>query len=753
MTSSVHAEFRPATELPPVAEWKLAAPPLRRGILRRARIVEAIEGGVDVPLTLVAAPAGYGKTTAVRTWAEISEAACAWVTLDALDNDPARMWTYIAEAVDRVCHGLGWGSPTRRRRDSSALEDSLDELINGIASLESRLAIVLDDAQYIEDQECLASIGYLIDRLPATARVIMITRVEPALELARLRPRGALLELRTTELALDPAEARELLRERADLNLDDEQIELLRKRTEGWPAALYVAALWLRSVDDPGQASLEFSGEHRYVAEYLSHEVLGALDPDHRSFLLRVAVLGCFTADLCDAVLAHSDSAELLAELEASNMFVHKLEHGEWFRVHTLFAEFAAKQLESEDPGAVTQLHRRASTWLNSRGRYVEATTHASLAGDHEVVAQILSTYHLALLRNGRAGTLFRLAGKLPDETLAEHPTVATATAAAATLLGHRTLERRRLIQLASRGIVRGSRRSGSYQPALLAMVRAAAIDNGVSQAVRDGREAVELSGGSAADVLVDALAALARALYFAGDLDSALEVALRGVEQPSSARRTPGYALARVTLALVAAEQGRLDFARRHAEHARAIVGSITSSRSWLGGNSAVASGAVLACEGDLRRAEHEFATAETLLRDDEVASIHHAHVLMPLAEVRARRGRIDEAKVTLHQAREEMAELSDCGRLPTMAAEVDKRLVLARQRASDGVMTEPPSQAESAVLQLLATDLSVPAIAGELFLSANTVRSHTRSIYRKLGVGSREAAVARANTLGLLQ
>lgn len=420
-------------------------------MLRRPRLTEALEAGADSALTLVAGPAGYGKTTAVRNWCKASDAACAWVTLDPLDNDPARLWTYVAEGIDRACRGLGGRTVRRLHGEPSAIEDALDELMNGIATSEEDLAIILDDAQNIHDQACLASIGYVIERLPASGRLIMISRTDPALGLAALRPRGALTELRTRELAFTAVEARELLTERADLALDSEEIEFLRKRTEGWPAALYVAALWLRSVDDPSQALLEFTGEHRFMAEYLSHEVLSALDPDHRSFLVRVAVLGCFTAELCDAVIGCSDSAQLLAELGESNMFVQRLEHGEWFRVHTLFAEFAANRLESDDPGAVNQIHRHAAAWLRSRGLYVEATTHAALAGDHEVVAEILSTYHVALLRNGRAGTLFSLARALPDDTLVEHPTLAAAAATAATLLGRCALERRRLVQLASR--------------------------------------------------------------------------------------------------------------------------------------------------------------------------------------------------------------------------------------------------------------------------------------------------------------
>ena len=304
-----------------------------------------------------------------------------------------------------------YGSRTLRclRHEPLAIEDALNELTNGIASFGQELVIVLDDAQTIKNRECLASIGHVIEHLPPNASLIMITREEPALGLAALRARGELTELRTRELAFTSVEARELLAGRADLGLDASQIELLRDRTEGWPAAMYVAALWLRSVDDPGQALLEFTGEHPYMAEYLRHEVLSALDSDRRSFLLRVAVLGCFTAELCDAVIGCSDSAQLLTELEESNMFVSKLEHGEWYRVHALFAEFAASRLESDEPGAVTRIHERAAGWLRSLGLYVEATTHAALAGDHEVVAEILCTYHSALIRNGRAGTLLRV--------------------------------------------------------------------------------------------------------------------------------------------------------------------------------------------------------------------------------------------------------------------------------------------------------------------------------------------------------
>lgn len=730
----------------------MAAPRQRAGMVARPRIVRALGAGADAALTLVAAPVGYGKTTAVRAWSASSETALAWVTLDAGDNDPVRFWTYVATAVDRVREGLGRRALQRLRVSGMPVQTAVDELMNGIAAFGREVALVLDDVHTVTDSECLGSIEYALGRLPATARLIVITRADPALGLARLRARGALVELRSSELSFTAAEARELLVDRGGLDLDTEDIEVLRGRTEGWPAALYLAALWLRGVDDRRSAVREFAGDHRYLAEYLSHEVLTALDAGERSFLLRAAVLGRFTAELCDGVLGRSDSAAMLAELERSNMFVLRLERSEWFRVHSLFAQFAATRLAAVEPGAAVEIHRRAAGWLGARGLVVEAIEHAAAAGDHDVIAELLSQYHLALIRNGRAPTLFRWVRTLPDESLMDHPELAAATATAATMIGQLALERRRLVALASRAKAERPERFGLYADAVMAMVRAAGIDTGVSDAVLEGRRAVELAGAAGGDdVLVAALASLACALFFAGELDEAWVAASRAVEHPDAERRAPGYALARSTLALIAADRGLLGSARGHAEKARAIVGGITSSRSWLGANAAVAVGAVLAGEGDLAGAEREFAYAERFLRD-EVATVHHARLLVRLADIRCRRGRLDEAAAALRQARDALAELGDSGTVPLLAAKVERELEQARRQASDGEILEPPSEAELAVLRLLVTDLSARQIGGELFLSANTVRSHTRAIYRKLGVRSREDAVARANGLGLL-
>jgi LuxR family maltose regulon positive regulatory protein len=631
------------------------------------------------------------------------------------------------------------------------LEAPIDELMNGIAALGAPFVVVLDDAHSVTDAESLASIGYALEHLPPTARIVLLTRVDPVLPLARLRGRGDLVELRAHELAFTLPEARELLLDRAGLRLAEDELELLHARTEGWPAALSLAALWLRGVDDTSRAVRAFGGDHRFVADFLTEEVLGTLTDELLSFLLRASVLGRLTADLCDAVLERADSASVLAELERSNLFVARLEHGGWYRVHPLVAEYAGFQLASREPAAPAEIHRRAAEWLRACGLPTEAVEHAAAAGDHELVAELLVEHHLALIRSGRARTLVRWARALPEVYVMRRPELAVAAATAATMIGRQAVERRRLLQLADRARERHPDSVSPYAEAVGAMVRAAAVDGDVAEAVEDGRRAVELARAGADEVLVAALAAHARALYLAGDLAAAGKAALGAVEHPDAEARGPGHAFARSTLALVAAERGRLAPARAHADAAKAIVGTAGTSRSWLGAQASAALGAVLAGEGRLADAERELSVAERFF-EDQVASIHHAWVLVLLTRVRCRRGRLDEAGATLRRALGELGELSDAGRVGALAAEAQAELQELQARAGGGELVDGPTEADLAVLLRLDSDLTSRQIAVELFLSPNTVRSHIKALYRKLGVGSRADAVARARALGLV-
>jgi LuxR family maltose regulon positive regulatory protein len=404
------------------------------------------------------------------------------------------MWRYIATAVDRVRPGLGRRALRRLNAPAEPIEGPVDELLNRVAAFEGELVLVLDDVQAVTDPECMASLDYALDHLPANAHVIMLTRIDPALGLSQLRARGALAELRADDLAFTVEEAHELVVGRGGVDLDASEVEMLHQRTQGWPAALFLATYWLHRVDDPHTAAREFGGSHRFVADYLTREVIGSLDDDTRGLLLRACVLGRFTAELCDAVLDRSDSRELLEELEHSNLFVVRLEHGDWYRVHPLFAEFGRFQLDSSDPGAEPEIHSRAAAWLRTRDLPVEATEHASAAGDHQLLADLLVEHHLEMIRHGHARTLLRWVQTLSDEQIVEHPLLAVAAATAAAMIGGRTIERRRVMALAQRAARTRPSLFTPYVRAVLSMVRAATIDGNVGLAVVEGRVAVAIA-------------------------------------------------------------------------------------------------------------------------------------------------------------------------------------------------------------------------------------------------------------------
>ncbi len=731
-------------------ETKLQPPRLRTSLIERERLLRALDDSSESALTLLVAPAGYGKTTAVRSWLARRDLAAAWVTLDRADNDPVRLWTYVATSLDRVREGLGRGALQRLRGVSVALEPALDELANAIVAFGRELVIVLDDLNHVTAHDCLASLDYAVQRLPANARLVVTARSEPALAIARLRAGASLTELRADQLAFTTAEIEMLLPVIAGVELGREELVTLHSRTEGWPAAVVLAGIWLRSAADPRHTVREFGGEHRFVADYLSNEVIGSLDDDLRSFLLRAAALHELSPELCDHALERSDSAAMLAELERAGLFVERLERGEWYRVHSLFAEYAVVQLAAAEPSAAAGIRQRAAHWFRGRQMPVEAVSHAVAADDYDLAAEILVEHHRALIRAGASSLLLQQVEQLPEEQLVAHPELAAAAATAAMILGGRGLEQRRFLRHAEEGLRSGEPRD-LYLEAAIVMVTAASVGGDVGRAVAAGRRAVEIAEREIDELVMAALGGLARALYLAGDVDGAQRTAQRTLEHPHAAVRPPGRALALSTLVLTLVERGRLETARRHADQARAILGRVGNSRSWLGANVSVALGALHTADGNLASAEQELSSAERFYRD-ELPTVQHAWLLVQLARVRGRRGRLNDAVATLDTARELLGELHDGGRVDTLADEVARELEAASERARGSSVAEPPTPAELNVLELLGSELSSRQIGEQLFLSANTVRTHTRSLYRKLGVHSRAEAVARAEALGLL-
>ena len=429
------------------------------------------------------------------------------MTLDAADDDPVRLWTHLATAIERLGEGLGSQALMRLGVRGAGIEAAVDEVMNGLVAYGRPVAIVLDDLHTVGSERSLRSIAHAIERLPANARLLAATGSEPAIRLARLRARGGLIEIRARELAFTLDETHELM-VREGIALSDESVELLVEHTEGWPAGLYLAALWLRDHEDPDQGVRAFAGSTRQVADYLTDAVLTTLTAQTRDFLVRTAVLERFTPELCDAVLGRDDSAAVLAELERSNMFLVALDGREqWYRYHHLFGELLQLELGREDAAA---LRRRAAVWCRAHGFVEDAIEYAAAAGDAETVAGLLVENDRAFVWGGRLIQFLGWVRGLPSELLLEHPSLPAGGAVAAALLARPEVEVQRLLAVAERARRERPQLWSPYVEAIVEVTRAAVIERGdVGAAVEHARRAVAAARAGADVLSVGVLASL----------------------------------------------------------------------------------------------------------------------------------------------------------------------------------------------------------------------------------------------------
>ena len=730
-----------------VIEPKLMLPRVHAGTLRRARLLDMLDCGPA--LTVLDAAVGYGKTTLLRSWCAERPEPVIWMTLDGSDDDPVRLWTHLATAVERLGQGLGGRALMRLSVRGAAVETAVDELMNGLVAYGRPVAIVLDDLHTVGSERSLRSIAHAIERLPANARLLVSTRSEPAISVARLRARGGLTEIRARELAFTVDEARELI-VREGIALSGESVELLVERTEGWPAGLYLAALWLRDLEDPDEGVRAFVGSARHVADYLTDEVLSALAPETRDFLVRTSVLDRFTSELCDAVLGREDSAAVLADLARSNMFLVALDaRGGWYRYHHLFGELLQLELGREETDA---LRRRAAAWCRAEGLVEDAIEHAAAGGDAETVAGLLVENDREFVWGGRLTQFLGWVRWLPAELLLEHPSLPAGGAAAATLLAAPELEVQQLLAVAERARRERPQLWSPYAEAVVEVTRAVLVERGdVGAAVEHARRAVAAARVGADVLTVSVLTSLAQALFFAGELDESRSIALEAVERPDAPHVPEAYVGSLGLLALVDAEQGRADSAEAWAHQAIGFARERFPAALWTASPAHL--GLALACTamGRLDEAEREALRGERLRRAPQ-PTVGHAHALLVLAQVRVARSRLTSAASELRRARRMIAEFPDPGRLPALAATVEQDLAKARPNVGNSHLVEEPSPAELAVLRGLATGRSRREIGARLYISLNTVKTHTRELYRKLDASSRADAVTRAESLGLL-
>ena len=734
----------------PVIESKLVLPRVHAGTLRRARLFELLDDTDGAALTVLDAPVGYGKTTLLRSWCAERAEPVIWMTLDGSDDDPGRLWTHLATGVARLSDGLGHRALTRLGIRPASVETGVDELMNGLVAYGRPATIVLDDLHTVRSETSLRSIEHAIERLPPTVRLVAATRSEPAISLAPLRARRALIEIRARELAFTVDEAHELIA-RDGIELSGKSLESLVERTEGWPAGLYLAALWLRDFAEPDEGVQAFAGSARQVADYLTAEVLTALDPQTRDFLVRTSVLDRFTPELCDAVVGREDSAAVVAQLARSNMFLVASDaRGEWYRYHHLFGELLRLELGSEETHTV---RRRAMAWCRAHGHIEDAIEYAAAGGEAELVAQLLVEHDRELVWGGGGRQFLRWVRWLPSELLIERPSLPAAGAAAASLLGAPEVEIQRLLTVAERARRERPELWSPYAEAIAEVTRANGLSRGdVSGAVDHAHRAVAAARQSGADVLaVGGRAALSQALYFAGDLDEARRLALEAAERSDAPSVPEGYVGSLGLLALIDAERGRSEGAQAWARQAISFARQRFQADSWVASMPHLALALAYVATGRLDEAEREALRGERLRRSPQ-PTVGHAHALLILAQARIARSRLARAAGDLRRAQRSIAEFRDPGRLPAIAASVERDLMAARANGKECHIVEQPSPAELAVLRGLVTGLSRREIGDRLYISLNTVKSHTRELYRKLAATSRNDAVARAEALGLL-
>lgn len=425
--------------VPPPARLatKLFVPATRIELVHRPRLLERLSRSLRRRLTIIAAPAGFGKTTLLSDWSARSPMPVAWLSLDAADNDPTTFWDYLLAALDRVHAGVG--DPARAMLYAPQpfpIEAVLTTLMNSVAVLGSENVLVLDDYHLIGNSAIHAALGFLLDHMPPQLHVVLASRSDPPLALARLRGQGHVDELRASDLRFTSKETEQFFSEVMQLSLAADDIHTLAERTEGWIAGLHLAAVTLQGRDDPQSYVAAFSGAHRSIVDYLGEEVLQRQLPRVQRFLLETSILDRLNGSLCDAVLEQSDSQEMLERLEAANLFLVALDDERyWYRYHHLFAEFLRTRLRVRQPDMVAVLHRRASGWFSSQMLLPEAVQHALAAGDTTQAAELVEASAEAMLWvNCELFTLQQVLKMLPEALVRSRPRLALTHAWAITL-------------------------------------------------------------------------------------------------------------------------------------------------------------------------------------------------------------------------------------------------------------------------------------------------------------------------------
>ena len=429
MTRVLASTLRGASIASTLVTTKFFAPRLRGASVPRPRLLALMDAGAEAALTLVSAPAGFGKTTVLSSWlarAATEPRTMAFVSLDESDSNAGSFWLYVVTALDTAVPGVGAGVLPLLTAGQPATRTLLTAVLNDIGAQPTEVDLILDDYHLADGPEVAEGMTFLLERRPPNLHVVVSTRADPDLPLARLRARGDLVEIRARDLRFTVEETTSYLSDVGGLAVAPADVSALESQTEGWAAALQLASLSLQGRDDIGDFIAGFAGTDRYVVDYLADEVLSRQSDEVRDFLERTSILDLLGGDLCDAVLGRSGSRAMLERLERANLFLVPLDdQRSWYRYHHLFADVVQARLRSERPQLVSGLHLRASRWYDDAGEPVAAVRHAIAAGDTGLAADLIETAGPALQRDRREATIRRWLDDVPDEIVQRRPVLA----------------------------------------------------------------------------------------------------------------------------------------------------------------------------------------------------------------------------------------------------------------------------------------------------------------------------------------
>jgi LuxR family transcriptional regulator, maltose regulon positive regulatory protein len=558
---------------------KLYIPPPRSKIVLRPRLIERLNEGLSASrkLTLISAPAGFGKTTLVSEWVAVCERPVAWLSLDEGDNDLVSFLIYLVTALQSIDSNIGEGMlGVLQAPQPPSTESILTALLNEITTIPDHFILVLDDYHVLDSKPVDEALTFLLEHLPPQIHLVIATREDPPMPLARLRARGQLTELRLADLRFTPAEAAEFLNRMMGLDLSPGNISALEARTEGWIAGLQLAALALQgSLSMQGQPDTtsfiqSFTGSHRYILDYLVEEVLQRQPERVSSFLLQTSILDQLCGPLCDAVTGQMDGKEMLKTLEQGNLFVIPLDaQRQWYRYHHLFADVLQEHLKGTQPERVSVLHRRASEWYEKNGLPQDAIRHALAAGDFAQAADLVELAMPAMNRSRQFATLLGWLKAIPDELVRLRPVLSTWYASVSMSCGElegvelRLLDAERWLDttadmherpesLAGRMIV-VDKEEFRRVPGMIAIIRAGlALARGdMPETVKNARRVLDLAPEDDHLMLGGAASQLGLAAWTSGDLDTARRMTAEGMAN----LRLGGYTSAAIGGAIVLAD------------------------------------------------------------------------------------------------------------------------------------------------------------------------------------------------------